>query len=100
MPAVGPSLLSASLRDAASLKAVLDLVDKEYSQDAGERWCTPPAALSCGMLLCSHTQGDACSAAVRSPTSAVLNAVSMQFNKDGVQIHVIDDAQVSSSSTN
>lgn len=37
MPAVGRLLLSASLRDAASLKAVLDLVDKEYSQDAGER---------------------------------------------------------------
>ena len=50
MPAVGPVLLSASLRDAAGLKAVLDLVDKEYSQDAGERWCTPPAALSCGLL--------------------------------------------------
>ncbi len=35
MPAVGPLLFSASLRNAASLKAVLDLVDKDYSQDAG-----------------------------------------------------------------
>ncbi len=39
MPAVGPQslLFSASLRNAASLKAVLDLVDKDYSQDAGRR---------------------------------------------------------------
>ena len=36
MPApVGPLLFSASLRNAASLKAVLDLVDKDYSRDAG-----------------------------------------------------------------
>ena len=36
MPAVGPLLFSASLRNAASLKAVLDVVDKDYSQDAGK----------------------------------------------------------------
>ena len=35
MPAVRPLLFSASLRNAGSLKAVLDLVDKDYSQDAG-----------------------------------------------------------------
>ena len=37
MPAVGALLFSASLRNAASLKAVLDLVDKDSSQDAGNR---------------------------------------------------------------
>ena len=37
MPASGRLLFSASLKNAASLKAVLDLVDKDYSQDAGKQ---------------------------------------------------------------
>jgi len=47
MPAVGALLFSASLRSAASLKAVLDLVDKDYSQDAGTR---DEPCLACGRL--------------------------------------------------
>lgn len=35
-------LFFASLRNAASLKAVLDLVDKDYSQDAGAAVCLLP----------------------------------------------------------
>ena len=35
MSASGSLLFFASLRNAASLKALLDLVDKDYSQDAG-----------------------------------------------------------------
>ena len=37
MPVAGALLFSASLKNAASLKAVLDLVDKDYSCDAGAR---------------------------------------------------------------
>lgn len=32
----GSLLFSATLKDAAGLKAVLDLVDKDFSQDAGK----------------------------------------------------------------
>lgn len=32
----GSLLFSATLKDAAGLKAVLDLVDKDFSQDAGQ----------------------------------------------------------------
>ncbi|KAL3142365.1 hypothetical protein ABBQ38_002702 [Trebouxia sp. C0009 RCD-2024] len=51
----GSLLFSATLKDAAGLKAVLDLVDKDFSQDA----------------------------------------VSMQISGNGLQIHIIDDAQTS-----
>ena len=98
MPAVGPLLFSASLTNAASLKAVLDLVDKGYSQDAGgsdepclacERllWLQMPVAIATQTFRQPGSRGDL-------QSSDVLIAVSMQINKEGMQIHIIDDAQV------
>lgn len=85
--ASGSLLFFASLKHAASLKAVLDLVDKDYNQDAGTLRlflgdCALATARAATYNKCQYHQAQSC-------------AVQLRISKDGLQIHMIDDAQVS-----